>query len=98
MGACFITGSFCGEKTQAEVKTAFYKAQVDDRFESGGNEYSGGFGSVPGLIFTGKEFSSHSDAEKYISNTAKKWEKALCVKFIDSKDRSHWLIGAWSST
>jgi len=97
MGASDFTSEVKGTN-EKELIESFERAMEASRFEDGNSPYSGGLGTLNGIVILTdpfpdrKEWSKRKKADviQYMLDRAEKWENALAVKTNDS-----FLIAAW---
>jgi hypothetical protein len=79
MGAIFVSRSYDGKLTTAELQKKFKEDQDEARHESG-HSYSGTISELAGLKFTNMVFDDPNTAVKYLEQRAEKYGPGLVVR------------------
>lgn len=98
MGACFLTTTYDGALSAAELRKEFDDLQRRAKDEHG-SSYSGSWNMASGLdIRAAQTFTNEREADEYVENKAQKWEEAVAVRVTPPKGPAYWYVGAWCAS
>lgn len=93
MGGNLDTRTYDVELSKSEVEKNFESDQQASAYESG-HSYSGQIGVMPhGIEWKSQTFKTRTEAEEYICENHRKWDKAFGVK-----TDTIWIVGGWCSS
>lgn len=95
MGACFISTTLDGSKSEADLRTTLRGLQDSARIECG-EEYSGSWNMLSGLKVVRQTFASDDAAREWLEDNTEKWDNAVAVRFKDGAGE-RWMMGGWAA-